>query len=142
MGMDWTGAWPYWMSTQQKKPGTRTEVIFKRPPVTDCSFRTDGNSQGTYISSLASTATREISAEKSEQFISKRYQYEQEQVNSFKTAFDNEGAMFNFGNCGPIGHEMDDEHPDKAMYTCDLVLCMGCYEGRKESMGRTGSRRK
>jgi hypothetical protein len=40
-------------------------------------------------------------------------------------------------NCGPIGHEMENEHPDKAMFTCDLVLCMGCYESRKESMGRT-----
>ena len=45
-------------------------------------------------------------------------------------------------NCGPVGHEMEDDHPDKAMYTCDLVLCMGCYERRKESMGRTSRRRK
>jgi hypothetical protein len=45
-------------------------------------------------------------------------------------------------NCGPVGQEMEDDHPDKAMYTCDLVLCMGCYERRKESMGRTSRRQK
>jgi hypothetical protein len=27
-------------------------------------------------------------------------------------------------NCGPTGHDMEEEHPDNAMYTCDLVLCM------------------
>jgi hypothetical protein len=34
-------------------------------------------------------------------------------------------------SCGPTGHDMADEHPLKAMYTCDLVLCMGCYDSRK-----------
>jgi hypothetical protein len=25
-------------------------------------------------------------------------------------------------NCGPTGHDMEEEHPYKAMRTCDLVL--------------------
>jgi hypothetical protein len=58
-------AWPYGMSTQQENPGTRTEEANKCPPVTACTFRNDGSSQGTYISSLATMATRESSAEKS-----------------------------------------------------------------------------
>ncbi len=45
-------------------------------------------------------------------------------------------------NCGPTGHDMEDEHPYKEIYTCDLVLCMGCYDKRKERMGRTSRRRK
>jgi hypothetical protein len=45
-------------------------------------------------------------------------------------------------SCGPTGHDMADEHPLKAMYTCDLVLCMGCYDSRKEGMGRTRRRQK
>jgi hypothetical protein len=45
-------------------------------------------------------------------------------------------------NCGPIRHDMEKKHPNKAMYTCDLVLCMGCYNIWKESMGRTSRHRK
>jgi hypothetical protein len=40
-------------------------------------------------------------------------------------------------NCGPTGHDMEEEHPYKATYTCDLVLCMGCYDRYKGVMGRT-----
>ncbi len=45
-------------------------------------------------------------------------------------------------NCGPTGHEMLEEHPYKKIYICDLVLCMGCYDKRKEGMGQTSRRRK
>ena len=45
-------------------------------------------------------------------------------------------------NCGPTGHEMKEEHPLKTEYTCDLVLCMKCYDKRKEGMGRPSRRRK
>jgi hypothetical protein len=45
-------------------------------------------------------------------------------------------------NCGPTGHDMEEEHPYKAMYTCNLVLCMGCYDRCKGVMGRTSRRRK
>ena len=45
-------------------------------------------------------------------------------------------------NCGPTGHGMKEEDPSKELYTCDLVLCMGCYDRRKGRMGRTSRRRK
>jgi glucan-binding YG repeat protein len=45
-------------------------------------------------------------------------------------------------NCGPTGHDMVEDHPYKRMYTCDLVLCMGCYDKRKGKMGRPSRRRK
>jgi hypothetical protein len=45
-------------------------------------------------------------------------------------------------NCGPTGHEMKEDHQYKALYTCDMVLCMKCYDKRKEGMGRISRRRK
>ena len=47
-------------------------------------------------------------------------------------------------NCGPAGHKMkmDDDPVLKQQWTCDLVLCMPCYENRKKSMmGEEGGKR-
>ena len=45
-------------------------------------------------------------------------------------------------NCGPTGHEMKEDHQYKALYICDMVLCMKCYNRQKEGMGRIRQRRK
>jgi hypothetical protein len=45
-------------------------------------------------------------------------------------------------NCGPTGHDMEEEeHPYKAIHTCNLVLCMGCHDRCKGVTGRTNWRK-
>ena len=47
-------------------------------------------------------------------------------------------------NCGPTGHKMEDEPAWKQQWTCDMVLCIPCYDKRKTNMGngkRTRQRR-
>jgi hypothetical protein len=53
-----------------------------------------------------------------------------------------EQDMGYYCNCGPTGHDMEEGHPYKAMYTCDLVLSMGCYDRCKQLMGRRTSRQR
>jgi hypothetical protein len=47
-----------------------------------------------------------------------------------------------FCNCGQTGHKMTPDDPDKPKYTCDLVLCPGCFEKRecKRSGSTSGGR--
>ena len=47
-------------------------------------------------------------------------------------------------NCGPIGHKMsEDEEPSyKQRWTCDMVLCMPCYDERKLALGGGGPSRR
>ena len=40
-------------------------------------------------------------------------------------------------NCGPTGHKMQTDDPDKSKYTCDLILCRACFE--KRELNRSGS---
>ena len=46
-------------------------------------------------------------------------------------------------NCGPTGHKMvmDDEPVWKQQWSCDMVLCMPCYDERMKRMGEEGGRR-
>jgi hypothetical protein len=46
-------------------------------------------------------------------------------------------------NCGATGHKMDIEaEPEwKRKWTCDMVLCMPCYDKRKQTMGDGGGKR-
>jgi hypothetical protein len=131
MNMDRTLAWPYGMSTQQENPGTRTEEANKPPPVTACTFRNDGSSQGTYISSLATTATRESSAEKSKEIITKKYQYGQEQMDSFEAAFHNEEALFNFEDGEGI---LEQTTPKKRTAENDIASPTGVVTETSETM--------
>jgi hypothetical protein len=46
-------------------------------------------------------------------------------------------------NCGPVGHKMDDDDCGwKEKWTCDMVLCVPCYEQRNNKMGCDGNKRK
>jgi hypothetical protein len=47
-------------------------------------------------------------------------------------------------NCGPAGHKMsEEEEPSyKQRWTCDMVLCMPCYDERKLKMGEGGGHTK
>jgi hypothetical protein len=44
-------------------------------------------------------------------------------------------------NCGPMGHIMNEEEQpsNKKWWTCNMVLCMPCYDGRKLTMGGGGT---
>jgi hypothetical protein len=88
MGMDLTMVWPPEM-TRQEKTGSRTEEAIACPAVAGCSFRTDGNSQGTNMSSLASKAIRESNAEKSSQNLINKCVRKQDQINSLAETFEN-----------------------------------------------------
>ena len=131
MNMDRTLAWPYGMSTQQENPGTGTEEANKRPPVTACTFRNDGSSQGTYISSLATTATRESSAEESKEIITGKYQYKQDQIDSFEAAFHNEDAFFNFNDGEGI---LEQTTPKKRTAENDSASPNGVITGTSETI--------
>jgi hypothetical protein len=41
-------------------------------------------------------------------------------------------------NCGPTGYGMEDGHEYKAAWSCDMVLCMSCYNERTKKMSRDG----
>jgi glucan-binding YG repeat protein len=43
-------------------------------------------------------------------------------------------------NCGPTGHKMGADHAYKPLWTCDMVLCTGCYGKRVEKMSSCGRR--
>jgi hypothetical protein len=50
----------------------------------------------------------------------------------------------NFGyycNDGQNGHKMDQDDPNKKSFTCDFVLCQGCYDKRVTIMEGDGKRR-
>ena len=38
-------------------------------------------------------------------------------------------------NCGPTGHNMKEGTEWKHQWTCDMVLCMTCYDKRRMTMG-------
>jgi hypothetical protein len=135
MSMDRTLAWPYGMSTQQKNPGTGTEAADKHPPVTACTFRNDG-SKGTYISSLATTATRESSAEESKEIITGKYQYGQEQMDSFQAAFHNEDAYFSFDDEEGI---LEQTTPKKRTAENDSASPTGVVTETSETIIRDGN---
>ena len=42
-------------------------------------------------------------------------------------------------NCGPVGHKMvaEEEPTRKTQWSCDMVLCLECFESRKKEMGDT-----
>jgi hypothetical protein len=45
-------------------------------------------------------------------------------------------------NCGPAGFRMNEDHAYKAAWTCDMVLCMTCYNARTNVMsGDTTAKR-
>jgi len=55
-----------------------------------------------------------------------------------KSLLDKGNRAFGFYcNCGPTGHKMKPDDLDKSKYTCDLVLCQGCFE--KRELNRSGS---
>ena len=95
MGMDPTMAWPTGLSLREKS-GSRPIEANKPPPMTDCSFRADGNSEETNMSSLTSTTTREGNAERAVEIMKKSTTYGQEQMDEFDAAFENKDAMFDF----------------------------------------------
>jgi hypothetical protein len=45
-------------------------------------------------------------------------------------------------NCGPTGYAMDDDHDYKALWTCDMILCMNCYNERTSKMNNNGGSRR
>ena len=47
------------------------------------------------------------------------------------------GAMVMVCNCGPTAHTMQPDDPSKSLYSCDLVLCVPCYNERKLAFERT-----
>ena len=47
------------------------------------------------------------------------------------------GAMVMVCNCGPTAHTMPEDDPSKALYSCDMVLCVPCYKERKEAFEKT-----
>jgi hypothetical protein len=90
--------WPKRRSTQEETGSSKSGAKL-HPPVTNCSFRPDGNSQGTNISSLASTATKETNTERTNGIMMnayQAYQNEQDQMNSFEGLFNNKEEMFSF----------------------------------------------
>jgi hypothetical protein len=46
-------------------------------------------------------------------------------------------------NCGPVSFGMEDGDEYKALWTCDMVLCMSCFNERKNKMSgdRTAKRK-
>ena len=42
-------------------------------------------------------------------------------------------------NCGPRGHGMKEDDPNKPNYVCNLVLCPGCFEIRDSKMSSSTS---
>ena len=44
-------------------------------------------------------------------------------------------------NCGQTGHLMEEDDPRKASYSCDMVLCPGCYYKRLSRLEGDGKRR-
>jgi hypothetical protein len=95
MGMDQIMAWLMEVSPKEKS-GSRTEEANKPPPMTDCSFRADDNSEETNMSLLTSTTTREGSAEITEAIIKNTYRFGQDQMNKFEEAANGKEAIFNF----------------------------------------------
>jgi hypothetical protein len=47
------------------------------------------------------------------------------------------GGLGFYCNCGPVSHNMDhEEEPErKKQWACNMVLCMDCYNRRKEGTG-------
>jgi hypothetical protein len=47
-------------------------------------------------------------------------------------------------NFGVTGHKMnmEDEPLHKQQWTCDMVLCQGCYDKRKQTMGDDGGNKR
>jgi hypothetical protein len=45
-------------------------------------------------------------------------------------------------NCGPVGHKMvtEKEPARKQQWTCDMILCMDCFNKRKLGMGDSSKR--
>jgi hypothetical protein len=43
-------------------------------------------------------------------------------------------------NCGPVGHmmNMEEQPTHKKQWTCDMFLCIPCYDGRMSTMGEGG----
>jgi hypothetical protein len=49
-------------------------------PVANCAFRTDGNSQGTHVSSLTGNATGELPGDEGQDYVQKEYDFEHEPI--------------------------------------------------------------
>lgn len=45
-------------------------------------------------------------------------------------------------NCGPTGHAMEEENSLKEEYSCDMVLCMGCYTDRTRKADNGGGNKR
>jgi hypothetical protein len=99
MEMDTSEAWP----TELTLPPSRSRETdtMAWPPVADCSSRSDGNSQGTHISSLTGNTTREIHEDEEAVFLTKGYNLEDEPIMDI---FDD-----NYGNTeNDLGFEMQE----------------------------------
>jgi hypothetical protein len=63
-------------------------------------------------------------------------------VQDLSTLLSKENRCGFYCNCGPVGHKMDDDDCGwKEKWTCDMVLCVPCYE-QQITNGSDGNKRK
>ena len=97
MDMDTTLTWPYARPTKDHT-ASRTESVTTYRPMTDCFFRTDGNSQGTIISSLASSRANEVIIDEDDK-DNKDYnadEYREDDMDQFAKDMENTDDIFDF----------------------------------------------
>jgi hypothetical protein len=134
LGMDPTMARPTGLSPKEKT-GSRTIEANKPPPMTDCSFRADRNSEETNMSSLTSTTTREGSAEKADGIMKNKYAYGQEQMDKFDAAFENKEAMFDLDEDEDVREKTT---PREGTPENDIESTCGVVTESEETLERDG----
>jgi hypothetical protein len=96
MDMDTTLTWPSARPTKEKLTSKAASKPTYRPMM-DCFFRTDGNSQGTVISSLASSRGNEVVVEKDNNTNKDNAdEYEEEDMDQFAKDMEDTDINFDF----------------------------------------------
>ena len=124
MEMDTCVAWPTEL-TDQYSP-SREDERFTTHPITNCSFRTGGRSEGTHISSLTGTATRETREGEGHDLMVEECGFEHDTFHMWDDAFGNTENVF-----GLKVEESIDMNTENAMKTkkCTDYASEGSADG-------------